>query len=187
MKACIFKFVLAACLSSSLSLKADEEKTLSFLLPVNWVFPNKINLMVTIPENFVSVQPMDAWMDSPLIEFIPKGEDVNAWSQIITVNKFIGKQYSAVDLTDMILKNLIEKTSRNEVWSNKKSDETAYKTASFGLTYVFDDKKEVIGAHYYSGPYDCVGVQYTIRPKKDSSENATIDTITSYFDNNVRI
>ena len=40
-------------------------------------------------------------------------------------------------------------------------------------------------ARYFSGPYDCVGVQYTIRPAENQSDEDVSKTIENFIKTNL--
>lgn len=77
--------------------KIDSEAHIRFQLPINWVSSPKYNLEVSIPPGFISLQPFQVWSDEKtnLIEFVPKGEDGENWTEIISIDKHIGKKISA--------------------------------------------------------------------------------------------
>lgn len=181
--------------STTIPTKPPEEKAVQpaifhFLMPINWTVPEKYNLAVQIPSNFESIQPMSVWATgkSPLIEFIPKGESADNWNEIITLNLFINKAISAEHFVKFLYDNMLEKTTNSKAWQEIKIERSpAYTAASAGISYEFAGRKEVFGCRYYSGPYDCSGIQYTIRPKKGESEQQAIEKIENYFRSNTQV
>lgn len=191
MKVLLFACILALSLFLQDFAKAEEEKSLSqegnkisFLLPINWA-DKQCNLQVSIPEGYQAIQPSSQWEKSPIIEFIPKGEKADNWSEIITISKLVGSKISAEEMIGL-LKNAVIEKNQGKVWQEKISKEPLYQFALLGISYKIDDRQEVLGCRYYSGPYDCVGVQYAIEKGKDVSEKELISKIDKFFEENTK-
>ena len=108
-------------------------------------------------------------------------------SQIITINKYIGQGLSAEHLVRNLKSGMLSKVENGKVWKDALTKETSYIFANLGIAYDLNGKHEVFGARYYSGPYDTVGVQYTIRPKKGQSDAEVTKKIESFFDANAQV
>lgn len=172
----------------SSSIYASEDLTKyqpAFLLPIDWSKKDHLNLSITIPENFKPVQPLSSWKDLDVIEFIPKNEVVEQWSEIITIQKIINKGISASSLASIILDGF-SKTNPTHVIS-KESVNKGYEESSFFIDYTYDNKLEVLGAKYLSGPFDIAGVQYAIRLKNKESQDAAIEKIKDFFNENLAV
>lgn len=169
--------------------QVKEDYKINFFLPINWASAPKYNLLVAIPEGFRSLQPSSSWTEdtTPLIEFIPKKEKEADWSEIITIHKMIGKNISAEQMLDQLKTSMLAQTKNGKVWKEKFMKETSFSFGILGLTYDLDGKHEVFACKYYSGPYDCVGVQYTIRPKNASEEAAAKEKIENFFLEHTRV
>lgn len=161
--------------------QALKDKDINFSLPVDWTGTNKVNLLVKIPEGFESIQPFDQWENAAMIEFIPKGEDKNNWSEIVTVHKFLNKGISASDLSKGIAEYISKQSKDYKVLKNLDATENGYVMSGKVLSYNFQEKNEVLGYKYYSGPADCVGVQYTIRPKATETNEQIAARIESFL------
>lgn len=174
-----FSFVL--CTFSFLNLYGENKVT--FELPVNWTSSPKYNLEVRVPRGYRSLQPLEEWfaVNATTIEFVPKGEDGERWSEIFTINKYIGKKISAVDFVADFKKELLAKVQNGVVLKEESSNEKSYTKATFILSYDLNHRHEVIGALYYSGPYDCAGVQYTIRPSPSSTDSASLSRVEDFI------
>jgi hypothetical protein len=131
----------------------EEAKTV-FILPINWAEKGHINLVTKIPEGFQTIQPMSEWENASLIEFIPKGESADNWSEIISVHKLIGQQISAEKLVESLKNAFLTKTKNGKVWSSEASKESSYEVAHLIISYELNGKQEVFGCIYYSGPYE---------------------------------
>jgi len=184
---CFFVLLAFFC-----TLLADEPIEITgnaeilFVLPVNWTTTPKYNLDVTIPKGFVPLQPVSEWEKAPLIEFIPKGEKNNSWTEIISINKFIGKKIAADAFVAALRDQLFSKTQNGQILEESIEKMSNYIKAMFLLSYDFQDKHEVIEVIYYSGPFDCVGIQYTVRADKEHFEEDVIMKIRA-FNSSVRI
>lgn len=155
----------------------------TFLLPVDWSTEQHLNLSVNIPRNFKSIQPASSWDKAELIEFIPENENVGDWSEIITIQKLINKQISANQITAAILKKLSAITNISVI--SKENSNKKYEEDAFVIKYNYKGKDEVLGAKYLSGPYDSVGVQYTIRLNENLSQQKAVEKIQDFFKNNL--
>lgn len=164
----------------------SEENKVRFELPVDWVSSPQVNFEVVIPPGYTSLQSMEEWSSSPLIEFVPKGEDGENWSEIITINKFIGEKISASAFIAALSNRLAAKV-QNAKWDYKTHTSDAVTKATLFISYDYNRIHEVMGALYYSGPYDCVGVQYTIRPSKNVSDEAAFAKIKQFFEESTRL
>ncbi len=190
-----FLMILSLCILTH-TLLAIEMKTqgtrdlqMTFILPINWSGGQNYNLVITIPEGYRSLQSHTEWMDNkiPIIEFIPKNEGEDLWTEIITINKSIGQKVSATNMTNYLKNAMIKKVENGRVWKDEVSTQPAYMFASLGLFYNLNKVREVFGSRYYSGPYDCAGIQYTIRPRKDQTDQMTAVKIENFFNTNTKI
>lgn len=190
-----FLLIISACLSMTTqsgygsgkerTLQNLQEYQLSFMLPINWSSEGKCNLAVTIPEGYRSLQKESSWQNSSIIEFIPQGEADYEWSEIITINKFIGKKITAEEMISA-LKSTFERV-KGKTWREKSSKEKFYTLAELEASYNFQGKPELVGCRYYSGPNDCVGVQYAIRSKRGQSDEELMKKIQTFLDTNTEI
>ena len=166
-------------------LLAEENPALSFVFPVDWSVEPRVNLSVDIPPDFKAVQPASSWNQAELIEFIPQQDDVSNWSEIITIQKLINRRISADQLSALLIENL-SKTVKLTVLLNERANQ-GYEEDRFIVQYDYNGRDEVLGAKYVSGPYDSVGVQYTIRLHEGISQKQAVDKIKSFLDNNLTL
>lgn len=160
-----------------------ENNGITFLLPLDWSTEEHSDLSVKIPKGYKSLQPNSTWDDAELIEFIPMNDGVSTWSEIITIHRLIGKKISAKKVTDLFLQRISQIVKSNVLFNESSNDE--YQTCYFMIKYTQNGKKEIMGAKYLSGPYDCEGVQYTIRLKPKQTEQEAIAKIEKFFDQNL--
>lgn len=186
MKKYIFLCVLLCVPLLRMCAETEAESaaaTYHFELPVNWSVSPKYNLEVTIPSGYTSLQPFDSWSDktTTLIEFVPKGETGEDWSEIISINKFIGSKVNASDFAEALKKRMLASVENGKVLDLKKEKKPSYTFSAFFLSYDLNGKHEMMGARYFSGPDDLVGVQYTIRPDQEMSDKEALAKIKTYF------
>jgi hypothetical protein len=160
-----------------------ENCNITFLLPVDWSKEEHCDLSVTIPKGYMSLQPNSTWDEAELIEFIPVNETSNKWSEIITIHRLVGKKVSAKKVTDLFLQRISQIVKTNVLFNESSID--GYQSSYFMIKYTQNGKKEIMGAKYLSGLYDCEGVQYTIRLKPKQTEQEAIAKIEQFFDQNL--
>jgi hypothetical protein len=171
----------------SKSSQLQEQQKVTVLLPISWSAPSQCNLSVTIPEGFRSIQPLATWNESTLIEFIPEGESGDNWSEIITLNKLIGQRIPATQITSYLEKTLPTKSTNFKVIASSVEKTSSYLRSNLEVSYENAGRHEVLSCRYYSGPYDCAGIQYTIRPKSDQTDEQTLAKIEAFFEANIQI
>lgn len=168
------------------AVKSSSQRT--YVLPINWAETPKYGLVVTIPQGFKPLVPqgeLDA--SATLQEYIPENETAENWTEIISVSKYIGKSIGAIKLLGEIKTQMLAKATNGKVWIESNAVKPNYQQASLGIQYDYQGKHEVMGAHYYSGPYDCVGVQYTIRPTLNIPDDDVAKIIDSFFKTNMQV
>jgi hypothetical protein len=79
------------------------------------------------------------------------------------------------------------KATNVKIWDETNSTKANFQQVSLGMQYDFQKKRELMGAQYNSGPYDCVGVQYTIRPTVTMPDADIIKIIESFFKTNTQL
>ena len=151
----------------------------TLLLPVNTLGEKgtRINLQFNFPKGFRCLQgekfkdPQDL-DDLALLEFIPEGERVDNWSEIITSNVFLGKSVKAGNLVEHIKENIVKIAENVKILEEEsKTDDAAFETATVALAYTHNGRREVMRAVAYSGPADCTSIQYSSVVKENQSED----------------
>ena len=175
-------FAITPIFGAELTEKEIEGFQPTFLLPVD-VTKQPINLSITVPKGYKSLQPLAS--DQVMIEYIPQNDSGNNWSEIITVNKFIGKKISAKTFAGMLKIQLMSAAKGIQLIADTSSKDKNIEEAYFLMRYTNQQKQEIIGAKYFSGPFDAAGVQYTIRLKHDLNAEAAIKKIDDFFKNYV--
>ena len=161
-------FAISPIFGAELTEKEIEGFQPTFLLPIE-VAKQQVNLSVTVPKGYKSLQPLASFnkRDQVMIEYIPQNDSDNNWSEIITVNKFIGQKLSAKSFASILKIQFMSVAKNVKLIEDKSSKEKNIEDAYFLMRYTHQQKQEVIGAKYFSGPYDSAGVQYTVRLKRD--------------------
>ena len=142
----------------------------TYSLPVNATSTPKIHLLITSLEGFVvSPENFNTFNNghSTILEYIPKDEALENWSKIITLSSLKGNKLQS----DQYIKGFVEfvatKTKRSKVITQKIEKRNGYIFSNIAFQYMYDNgQSELIYMEYYSGPYDCSGIQYTIKLDK---------------------
>lgn len=157
----------------------------TFLLPINGSAPQGkcLNLSVEIPKGF---RALSSQVNSTINEFIPQTDkDVYAWSQIITTQVIIGRGISAQYLVSSLKERIAQiPGTQVQVVHESKREYTTYATATVIMAYtnVMQNRREIMLARYYSGPYDCSGFQYTIALSSHVVETDAIRQLKEFAD-----
>lgn len=169
--------------------KILEDHQINMVLPINLITSVEYILLTALPKGFVSIQPLSSFanVNSDMIEFIPNGEDVDDWSEIISFHKYIGQKKSAHDFAKVVKEGMLKSVDNGKLWQENYFNKQAYRYANLGITYDLKGRHEIFAAQYYSGPADCIAVLYTIRPKKSESDAAVIAKLNSFFKNNIQV
>lgn len=166
--------------------KPLEDYKISFVLPINVASEEHFHLAVTIPKDYKSVQDPSTWDKAPSIEFIPRSEEIQNYSEIVTVMTHRGQRISASRFTEA-LKQAISSQANFSVLLDEKKNKKDYQETALILKYHYQGRDEVLGMRYLSGPYDCAGVQYTIRLSQNMDEKLAAEKINHFFNQNVTV
>lgn len=166
-----------------------DRNTTKIVVPINWPSKDSYYLYVTIPEGFQSIQPLADFIkdEVEMIEFIPAKENTHNWTEIITVNKFIDKEFSAATITSKLRNGMLAELMNSKVWKEGFSKQPKYQQSTIGISYDAHGKHEIFAGIFFSGNIDSAGVQYTIRQGKIKTEKQIMKKIDAFFDNNVRV
>lgn len=135
----------------------------NFNLPINAATKPKVHLFVTTPKEFTSIQPLETFLSgkNQIIEFIPKNEKPKNWLQIFTVHLMIGSKLPVTIFTRTFEKQIMDNGHNIKILEKKIIEHAHYKEAKLAIAYSINNRRELLNIHYYSGPYDTVGTQYT--------------------------
>ncbi len=170
-----------------------KEPKIELLLPINALkkyetTKYRVTLLVSIPANFCSVYPLEDIVNADLNEFIPKTDkSVNSWSEIITTNKYIGTSIKAFQVTEHLKKNISQASLGAKILESNNNVYDKYSESSFLMTYTHKNCKKIVFGKYYSGPYDCVGFQYTIACNENMFEEKAKQKIDDFVKKSTRV
>ncbi|MBX3487411.1 MAG: hypothetical protein KF798_05880 [Candidatus Paracaedibacteraceae bacterium] len=163
---------LASPVPTATSQKADVVS----IQPVNHMTTPKISLSITIPGTYTRIsvhtgEPIDILSnekDTSICEFIPQGEMAASRSEIITTQLIVGKSLTAKNMVDGLRKNL-SLYCNGEVLSQSVTELKSYQTSELAMVHMYNCKREVVYVRYFSGPYDCTGIQFAKVIKNDEN------------------
>lgn len=157
----------------------DQQTTM--VLPLNDVSKIKTSLRVKIPDDFRPLQTLDQGYKNHIFEYVPKSDDENKWTQIITLNLFVGIKKSASDFTS-IMKSEFKKAPQAKLLEESTTEQDDYMMSSLGFSYEDKARREVVYMRYYSGPNDLSGIQYAKPLKENESPEALLKELKSFVD-----
>lgn len=187
------KLLLATCVMFSIGAHAADpapktSNQRTFVLPVNWADTPKLGMVVTVPSAFKPIGAAGAEdSTSPISEYILENETEANWTQRITIAKYIGKNANAQSVLNQIKTALLAKVTNSQIWVETNSTKLNFQQSMLGIRYELQGKKEFMGAEFNSGPYDCVGVQYTLRPQQGVPDEDITRIIDDFFRTNVQV
>ena len=173
--------VLLVCLCQSLYAVESAKDQTTMVLPVNDVSKIKTSLSIKIPEDFRPLQTLDQGYKNHMFEYVPKSDDENKWTQIITSSLFVGIKKSASDFTS-IMKSEFKKAPQAKLLDESTNEKDDYQVSSLGFSYEDKARKEVVYMRYYSGPDDLSGIQYAKPLKDDQSPEEVLNELKSFVD-----
>jgi hypothetical protein len=159
-----------------------------FSLPINAAVNNgqRSHLIVLIPDNFKLITDKKN-MPANMLEFIPKTEnDYYRWGEIITISTYLDKRINAVQAVSN-LKQFFLKDPTTQIIEEHSDYHETYQEASFIMTYIEKNRKEVAFVEYFSGPYDCAGAQYSIALDDSMELEEAITKIKKFVNENTRV
>ena len=169
--------IMALCLNSCSTVpmkKELEDKKITLSLPVNAAVSPKIHFIVKTPSNFKFLfQSGNMW------EFIPKSQDVNSWTEMITVDAGVGSRITAQQLLEFN-KQKFKEGANFKLLKERISKSKSYSTVEFVVAYDYKGRREIALGKYLVGPYDCSGFRYTMALTSGISEEDAIKKIDSY-------
>lgn len=168
----------------------ENRNSTKIVIPINWPSQDNYLLHVTIPDGFQSIQPLADFIkdDVEMIEFIPQKENTYNWTEIITINKFMEKEFPASAITTKLRNGMLSELTNSKVWKESFSNFPKYQQSTLGISYDTQGKHEIFAGIFFSGGADSAGVQYTIRQGKiNKNEKQIMKKIDTFFQNNIRL
>lgn len=162
-----------------------QDTNLHFALQINSSPENYTTLTIQLPSGYTALQSPEQWAASQVLEFIPSTESGDNWTHSITITKYLGKKLSASNVIAMIKSSLLSDIQNPQILEENTLTQQGYSKSSLTLSYDRNQGHEIMKALYYSGPVDCVGVQYTIRSSASKDDQQNLNEINTFFQNNV--
>lgn len=175
------------------SQNGSERAEIVLSLPVNSQekykkLKSRVHLTVLIPQDFGSVLPIDQVINANMLEFIPKTDkSVDAWSEIITIQKYIDRSIISSQLTNYIQQSIQKQVQQPMIIESINQEHSNYSESFFVMTYVNRGRKEILAGKYFSGPCDCSGVQYTIILSDGMTEKKAMSKIKNFMNQNIAL
>lgn len=103
-----------------------------------------------------------------IFEFIPEKESIHNWSQIVTYQCMIGFRLNVNDVGKNLYNRVASLADKGSVSKPEFTfvNANGYEIGKLSFTYRTQGKKEIFVARIYSGRYDTVVQQHTIRPDR---------------------
>ena len=159
------------------------------LLPVYKYGKDIIVLSVSSPVNFFALQDFQQGMKQGYFKYVYPNNvnDPSKITEIFTARTMIGKKLSAEYIKNGSLNEYQTKSKVEKVFINKVENFKKYQKATLALTYIFNSEKTFEYMVYYSGPFDCSCVLYTIFAKSGLSDQAAFMKAREFINNNVKL
>lgn len=183
---CCAGLVLASSEMPDLTSPEFADHSVSLIMPINALQAEKISLLVTIPKAFKALASKNPRMD----EFILKNDtNPSMWSKIITVQRYIGYRIGAKILLDGVLQGIQRADPSCTVIATSLESEALFETYTLAVLYrdPIKNRQEVLYAKFFSGPYDCSGIQYSVALTEGVLFFDTLMEIKEFVDKNVSV
>lgn len=177
--------LISICIGQSCFGQAIKDEN-TFLLPINVALPEKkrINLAIGIPSGYRKIQDIQN-DNAVLYDFIPETDDPSNWTEIITAQCYINSGFTAKSYINIVKNRIMENAHDIKIHNDIGQESKNYMTRVFCASYTHNNRREIIFARYYSGPYDCSGFQYTIN--MTTTESSALEKIKKFESDHVSV
>ena len=152
---------------------SSPESNLTLLLPINAA--QRISLSVDLSKglNFKPGGDFQKMQEAKFFEFIPQADDINNWTEIITVILKLNIQLAeAAQFNSMLQDGIQKEASDISILKRNHKKHENYNYDEMFIAYTHNGKRELMWSYVVAGPLDAVNVQYTIRiPEHDKAKN----------------
>ncbi|MBM3468690.1 MAG: hypothetical protein FJX71_04590 [Alphaproteobacteria bacterium] len=158
---------------------------LQLLFPINVLGDKgaRTNLKIQIPKGFRCLQKDQLLSGNySLLEFIPEKDDENQWSEIITVNLFVGKSAQASKFNSYLKDRMVQAAEESKILEDNVTQGESFETAVLTLAYKHNGRREVVLVKTFSGPMDCVSVQYAVALKEGQTEDEAFKKVKAWME-----
>lgn len=151
-----------------------------YVLTINQEIDSKLSLVIIIPDRFRLIK-----FNKCNLNFIPISDrNEKKWSQLITVQTFIGINVSARHLTDYLKNNFVSIASNTKILYETNQQFMKYSMAKIAMSYNIGDRHEVLFAQYYSSLIYIVGFQYSVALSDNLNEDQAMKIILEFAEMN---
>jgi hypothetical protein len=170
--------------------KTNKEKSkldsyaITFLPPINATVEPKLHLSINIPREFHTFQDLDP---SHIIEFVPKTETYDNWTKIITVQTLRGKKIPSSEVIKQLKNGILPQVSGSTIIEDSTEQHKNHSSAKLIMSYTHGKRSEILLAHYFSGPLDCSGYQYTIVLSSKMTEADALKLFHEFEEKNISL
>lgn len=165
----------------------DHQKI--FLLPVNVALPKgqRLNIKVAVPRDFTTAMQQTS-ADGCFMEFVPNGENLNKWTQLMVVMALIGKRATVSDLQAYTKDGILsDSAERANVICDEVLNLDGYTAATLIIIYKYHNHSEAIISRIYAGKYDLVQLQLSVAVKPNESADEVVKRLREFLDKNTEV
>lgn len=161
--------------TGSSKIPVEKVNVSTFLFPINTLAEKgaRTQLSFSPPKGFRCLQKenlLKGLNDLKMLEFIPEADNENSWSEIITSNVYVGKAVKANNLVSYIKKNIVEVSPEKRILEESTAQTNFFETATLTIAYTDKGRREVVRIKAFSGPADCISIQYAVALKEGQTE-----------------
>ena len=178
--------LFAALSSAQMPLCAMEAaKSITLLLPVNHLLENgkRLSLQVEVPENFGPLKELS----NPVVEFIPRNQNRNNWTQMVTTQVIINQRRNAQAVTSYLKNGINQIATEVHLVEESSTNRSEYTESQLVIAYTLNKRRELLFARYFSGPADCAGFQYCMLVNLENPATGAIKKIKEFAANKTQL
>ena len=155
----------------------DTELTVLFTIDAD------TKLAIVKPKTFKVIDDVSYFMSnqSPIIEFIPNHETKDQWSIIFTGIKFIGSGMQNIIYDAYLANKIAQHASHVKTLQHTTKKYKNYTQSTLIISYILNNKREILIAISYANKHDLVGFQLTIRPPEIMSIKESVASMKNFL------
>lgn len=140
-------------------------------------------LAIVKPTTFKVIDHVSYFMSnqSPIIEFIPNHETKDQWSIIFTGIKFIGLGMQNATYDTYLINNIAQHASHVKILQHTTKKYENYTQSTLIISYMLNNKREILTTISYANKFDLVGFQLTIRPSETMSIKESVASMKNFL------
>ncbi len=172
--------------NKSFNVQDTMDHNITLLYPINAMLRvgERLNLKVDISKDFHVIEgnPMGDY-----VEFVPKTETKTCWTQNITLQTLVGNRISAKQAVERVKQIFSNDFSYTKVLEESVNHFDTYSHAYAYVLYSNGSEQAIVLINYYSGPFDCSGMQYSIEILNNQTADQVLENLKEFSKNNVAI